>query len=314
MEKNNFTAIFMGTPDFAVPSLKALAASVTSVPVVLTQPDRPKGRGKKLMPPPVKVAAEELGCEIWQPESIGTEAICQAIAAKKPDILVVVAFGRILPEKILEIPPYGAINVHASLLPKYRGPAPIHWAIINGETETGITTMLMDAGLDTGEILLTEKTQIAPHDTAGTLHDRLAGMGGDVLRRTIKAMQEGKLRPVPQNHAEASHAPLLKKSDGRIDWCRPAAVIERKVRGMNPWPLAHTFYRDKRLNIFKAEIRPAEPGVPPGTVMAGFSGELRVATGEEALSILELQGASGKRLPIRDFLSGTPVAEGERLQ
>ncbi len=314
MGRNNFTAIFMGTPDFAVPSLKALSARAASVPLVLTQPDRPKGRGKKLLPPPVKAAARELGCEIWQPESVRTEAICRALAAKQPDILVVVAFGQILPRKILEIPPYGAINVHASLLPKYRGPAPIHWAIINGEQETGITTMLMDAGLDTGRILLTEKTSITPGETAGTLHDRLADMGGDVLCRTVSAMQKGNLSPVPQDHAAATYAPLLKKSDGRIDWNQPAAVIERQIRGMNPWPLAHTFYKEKRLNIFHAEIRPADFHVPPGTVISGFSGELRVATGEQALSILEIQGASGRRLPIRDFLSGTSIAEGERLQ
>jgi len=306
--------IFMGTPDFAVPALTALSKADVRLSLVVTQPDRPKGRGRKLVAPPVKTAAMELGVPVEQPEEVRSDAFYQMMAGYRPDFLVVVAYGHILPKRILELPLYGAINVHASLLPRYRGPAPIQWAIINGERETGVTTMLMDAGLDTGEILLTSKTAIDPADTAGSLHDRLAQMGGDLLRQTIEAMKAGTLRPIPQNHAEASHAPLLKKSDGRVDWSEPAAVIERKIRGLNPWPLAHTYFGDKRLNIFKAELRPADTDAAPGTVIPGFSGELRVAAGEGALSIIEIQGASGKRLAIRDFLSGNPVAEYSRLK
>ena len=301
--------IFMGTPDFAVPALKVLSQADVRLSLVVTQPDRPKGRGRKLVAPPVKTAAMELGAPVEQPEEVKSDAFYKTIAGHRPDLLVVVAYGHILPKRILELPLYGAINVHASLLPRYRGPAPIQWAIINGESETGVTTMLMDAGLDTGEILLTSKTAIDPADTAGSLHDRLAWMGGDLLRQTIEAMKAGTLRPTPQNHAEASHAPLLKKSDGRVDWTEPAVVIERKIRGLNPWPLAHTYYSDKRLNIFKAELRPADTDAAPGTVIPGFTGELRVATGEGALSILEIQGASGKRLSTRDFLSGNPIPE-----
>ncbi len=307
--------IFMGTPEFAVPSLSALCDMDVAVPLVVTQPDRPKGRGRKLMPPPVKTAAQTLEFEICQPETVKSDAFYQDIAQRRPDLLVVVAYGRILPKRLLEIPVYGAVNVHASLLPKYRGPAPIQWAIINGDSETGVTTMLMDAGLDTGEILMRSPMAIHPEDTAGTLHDKLAYAGGDLLKQTITAMAVGTLRPMPQNHGEASYAPLLKKSDGRIDWQEPASVIERKIRGLNPWPLAHTFHGDRRLNIFKAELRPCpQKDAPPGTVLSGFSGELRVATGDAALALLEIQGASGKRLPARDFLSGHPIAPGTRLQ
>ena len=311
---HKFKVVFMGTPEFAVPSLSALCELGMPISLVVTQPDRPKGRGRKLMPPPVKTAAQALGYEVWQPDTVKSEAFYQVIAEYKPDLLVVVAYGNILPKRLLELPSYGSVNVHASLLPKYRGPAPIQWAIINGESETGVTTMLMDAGLDTGEILMTSSLAITPEDTAGTLHDRLAFAGGELLKQTIAAMAAGNLHPMPQNHGKASYAPLFKKSDGYIDWSEPAAVIERKIRGLNPWPLAYTFHGDRRLNIFKAQIRPATDDAPPGTVLPGFSGELRVATGDGALSILEIQGASGKRLNIRKFLSGHDIASGTRFQ
>jgi len=304
----------MGTPDFAVPALTALADYGCRIPLVVTQPDRPKGRGRKLTPPPVKKAAEGLGLAIMQPEAAKSDAFYQAICEYRPDLLVVVAFGHILPKRVLEIPLYGAINVHASLLPKYRGPAPIQWAIINGEEKTGVTTMLMDSGLDTGEILMTSETPIYPKDTAGTLHDRLAQAGGELLKQTIAAMAAGSLRPIPQNHGEATYAPMLKKADGRIDWTHSAERIERQIRGMNPWPQAHCFYEDLRLNLFKAEVRPATHNALPGTVIPGFSKELRIAAGRDALSILELQAASGKRLPIGDFLSGMHIPEGAVLK
>jgi len=304
----------MGAPAFAVPALTAISEAGIRVCLVVTQPDLPKGRGRKLSPPPVKTAAMHLGVEIVQPDSVKSDGFYERIAEYRPDFLVVVAYGHILPGRILEVPVYGAVNLHASLLPKYRGPAPIQWAIINGESETGVTTMLMDTGLDTGDILLSSKTPIEPEDTAGTLHDRLARMGEGLLKQTLEGMKAGTLEPVPQNQAEASYAPLLKKSDGRIDWSAPAEAIARKIRGMNPWPLAHTYFGDKRLNIYKAELRPPDSDAPPGTVISGFSGELRVATGYGALSILEIQGASGKRLPIQNFLSGTAIPEGSRFQ
>ena len=208
--------VFMGTPDFAVPALKALNEYGCRVSLVVTQPDKPKGRGRKLAAPPVKVAASALGFPVIQPESVKTDEFYHQISDIAPDLMVVVAFGHVLPKRVLEIPAFGAINIHASLLPKYRGPAPIQWAIVNGETETGVTTMLMDKGLDTGEILLTLKTPIRPADTAATLHDRLALDGGEVLKNTLKGLESQSIRPVAQQHALATYAPMLSKKDGRI--------------------------------------------------------------------------------------------------
>lgn len=310
---NPFKVVFMGTPDFAVPALNALKEYGCNVSLVVTQPDKPKGRGRKLTPPSVKVAARELGYPVLQPDSVKTDAFFLQIKDLAPDLLVVVAFGHVLPKKILEIPVFGAINVHASLLPKYRGPAPIHWAIINGETETGVTTMLMDKGLDTGEMLLALKTPIFSNDTAETLHDRLAGLGADVLKLTFTAFRAGSMRPIPQNHAMATYAPLLTKKHGRIDWTLSAHAIERFIRGMTPWPGAYTFYDDKRLRIFRAEIRDIACECIPGRVMKGVSDELWVATGDGILSIMELQGSSGKRMPVGDFLRGCQIPAGTLL-
>lgn len=308
-----FHVIFMGTPEFAVPALQALHESPHSVGLVVTQPDRPKGRGRNLAEPPVKQAAAELGYPVIQPESVKTEEFRDTIAAHRPDLFVVVAFGHILPKRVLEMPAMGAINLHASLLPKYRGPAPIQWAIINGEAETGVTGMLMDAGLDTGEILVARKTPIHSDDTAGTLHDRLSRLSADVLHEALEGFSAGTIRPTPQNHAAASYAPLLKKSDGRLDWQQPADYLERLIRGLAPWPGAHTYLGEKRLNIYRAEVRPRTEDAQPGTVIQGFDNELRVAAGEDALSILEIQSASGRRLEISEFLKGSPVSAGTVL-
>ncbi len=305
-----FNVVFMGTPDFAVPSLKAVNEYGCEVSLVVTQPDKPKGRGRKLTPPPVKVAALEAGFPVIQPESVKTEEFYHQISEIVPDLMVVVAFGHVLPKKILEIPTYGAINVHASLLPKYRGPAPIQWAIINGESETGVTTMLMDKGLDTGEILLTIKTPICPDDTSEILHDRLAADGAEVLKKTLHDMENQSIRPVSQQHALATYAPILSKKDGRIDWSLSAGKIEQFIRGMTPWPGAYTFYGEKRLKIFKAEIKPMNFTEEPGMVIEGFSNELRVATGDGVLLITEIQGSSGKRLNITDFLRGSQIPVG----
>jgi len=300
----------MGTPDFAVPSLNALSEFGCKVSLVVTQPDKPKGRGRQLAPPAVKIAASALDLPIIQPVSVKTDLFYNQISEIAPDMLVVVAFGHVLPKKILEIPTYGAINVHASLLPKYRGPAPIQWAIINGEPETGVTTMLMDKGLDTGEILMTIKTLINPNDTAGTLHDRLAIDGAEVLKNTLQCFKDQTIRPMSQKHAQATYAPMLAKKDGRIDWSLSAKKIEQFIRGMTPWPGAYTFDGEKRLKIYKAMIKPLNTSVKPGTVIEGFSNELRVATGDGALSIFEIQGASGKRLKITDFLRGSQIPAG----
>jgi methionyl-tRNA formyltransferase len=311
--KSGLKIIFMGTPDFAVPALKALHKNKNDVALVITQPDRPKGRGRKITPPPVKTAALQLGYAVVQPASIRTREIEDLLLTQKPDITVVVAFGHMLPQKILAVPKLATINVHASLLPKYRGPAPIHWAIINREEETGVTTMLMDEGMDTGDILLSATIKITPDDTAGSLHDCLALMGADLLVRTLKTIEKEGLQPVSQDHARATYAPLLKKEDGRIDWKQPAESLDPFIRGMTPWPGAFTFHKDRHLKIFKARPVPMEVNAPPGTIIKGFSGELRVATGKGVLSIHEVQGASGKRLLIKDFLRGCEILPGTVL-
>jgi methionyl-tRNA formyltransferase len=308
-----FNVIFMGTPDFAVPSLKAITEYGCHVSLVVTRPDLPKGRGRKTFPPPVKVVADNLNCSVFQTKNVKTDDFHRMIAALKPDILVVVAFGHILPKRILEIPAYGAINVHASLLPKYRGPAPIQWAIINGESETGVTTMMMDTGLDTGEMLLSLKIEIFPHDTAGTLHDRLSQIGANLLIDTIKKIEDGSLRPVTQNHALATYAPMLSKEDGHIDWKKSAEQIERFIRGVSPWPGAFTFVNGKRLRIFKAKAWDSDPTNLPGEITKGFSNELCVSTGKGILSLLEVQLDSGKRLNTPEFLNGVSIPPGSRL-
>lgn len=304
---NPLNVIFMGTPDFAVPCLRALSESDCVLDGVVTQPDRPRGRGRHVEPPPVKKAAQSLGHTVWQPAAVNTDEFYDMLKSRQPDLFVVVAFGHILPKRILEIPRFGAINMHASLLPAYRGPAPIQWAIINGEAETGVTSMLMDKGLDTGEILLSERIPISSDDTAGSLHDKLSVLAARVLTDTLDALTAGILQPIPQNHANATYAPMLKKSDGRIDWTKPAEFIERFIRGMTPWPGAFTFMEEKRLKIFRARVCRLTQDRPPGTVIRAFDDELRVACGKDALCILDIQADSSKRMDIARFLQGQTI-------
>jgi methionyl-tRNA formyltransferase len=305
--------VFMGTPDFAVPALHAVHTAGHDIVLVVTQPDRPRGRGRKVEPPPVKKAAEKLGLAVIQPDNLRNENAKQALQAADADLFIVVAFGHLLRESVLRMPKLGCINVHASLLPKYRGPAPIQWAVINGDTETGVTTMLIDKGLDTGDMLMTVQEPIGPADTAGSLHDRLAQRGADLLVRTLAAFADGTVRRTPQDHSAATYAPLLKKTDGLIDWKKPAAKIEPFIRGMSPWPGAFTFWKNTRLKIYRSEVTAAAGQAQPGTILDGRPGRLIVATGDGALSILELQSASGSRLPVSEFLRGFRVAPGEIL-
>ena len=311
--KSGFKIIFMGTPDFAVPALNALHKNNEDVALVITQPDRPQGRGRKVTPPPVKTAAVPLGYRVIQPASVKTVEFDALLKKQKPDIIVVVAFGHILPQNILTLSALATINVHASLLPKYRGPAPIHWAIINGEEETGVTTMLMDEGMDTGDILFSSKIPISPDETAGSLHDRLADLGADLLIKTLNSIASHGLNPIPQQHSQATYTPLLEKKDGHLDWKMPAADLDPFIRGLTPWPGAYTFHNNKRLKIFKARPVSMETDAPPGTVVKGFPDELRVATGKDALTLLEIQAASGKRLLIKDFLQGYKILPGDVL-
>ncbi len=305
--KDQPSIVFFGTPEFAVPTLHALHRSAFDLQLVTTQPDRQKGRGRRLAPPPVKQTALEMGYDIAQPTDVRDETFISRLKAIDPEFLVVVAFGQILPSTLLKIPRRGAINVHASLLPKYRGPAPIQWAIMRGEKNTGITTMLMDQGVDTGDMLLKKDTSIKTDDTAATLHDRLARMGAELIVPTLEGLFEGTLFPRSQNHALATYAPMLKKDNGRIDWQQPVETIDAQIRAMTPWPGAFCTMGNKRFKIHKAHPLPNEHQAIPGTVVPGFPDELRVATGKGILSILEIQGASGKRMAIKTFLNGHPI-------
>lgn len=302
------SVVFFGTPDFAVPTLKALHHSSFDLQMVVTQPDRQKGRGRRLSAPPVKQTATEMGHDISQPTDVRDETFISRLKALEPQFLVVVAFGQILPAAILNIPRRGAINVHASLLPKYRGPAPIQWAIMRGEKKTGVTTMLMDHGVDTGDMLLKAETPIEADETAASLHDRLAMMGAELIVPTLKGLVEGTLFPRTQNNTLATYAPMLKKTNGRIDWQQSSETIDAQIRAMNPWPGTFCFLGDKRFKIHKARPLATEHQAVPGTVVPGFADELRVATGMGVLSILEIQGASGKRQPIKTFLHGHPLS------
>jgi methionyl-tRNA formyltransferase len=305
--------VFMGTPDFAVPTLKALHRSAFDLRMVVTQPDRPKGRGRKLAPPPVKLAAEAMDCRIVQPPDIRETGFCDQLRSLAPDFLVVAAFGQILPRSVLEIPRYGPINVHASILPKYRGPAPIQWALIRGERVTGVTTILMDHGVDTGDMLLTAETAIRAEDNAASLHDRLADMGAEVLVKTLLGLVDGSIHPIAQNHALATYAPMLTKKSGRVDWNKPAQEIDALIRATTPWPGAYCRYQNHRLKIHKAKVIQDSVREAPGTVVAGFPDELRIATAEGVLLIQEIQSASGRRMSIKNFLHGTPIPPGKKF-
>jgi len=313
----------MGTPDFSVQALKAIADSDNTISLVITQPDRPKGRGRKTTPTPVKKAAQDLSIEVLQPKDINTPEVINIIKSLKPDLFVVVAFGQKLSKEILSIPAIYPVNIHASLLPYYRGSAPIQAAISNMDKITGITTMVMGEALDTGDILLLTKTDIAPDETFETLHDRLSKIGGDLICATLDALSKNSLIPTPQNHEIATYAPMLKKSDGMILWEETSEKICAKVRAMTPWPGAFTYWNGKALKIFKTEIiQPNKCQIEtespahifsPGTITEHQYGEIRVATGNGAIRILELMGKSGKHLKAEEFLRGHKLERGTQF-
>ena len=303
----------MGTPDFAVPALDALYRSTHDVVMVITQPDRPVGRGKKILPSPIKQAAIQMGCPVFQPHSLKSQDTHDIFTKAAPDLIVVVAFGQILPKTILGIPRLGCVNIHASLLPRYRGPAPIQWAVINRDAETGVTIMKMDTGLDTGDILLTQSTPICPEDTAADLHDRLASIGAILLMDAVSSYDMISKFASPQNHSLATYAPMLKKSDGHIDWNQSAEDIHARIRGTTPWPGAHAVWDGRRLKIHQAKIVSMDATEIPGTIIRGPSDELWVACGSHVLALMTVQLESGKRLSIDDFLKGRPIAVGTLL-
>lgn len=304
----------MGTPQAAVPSIYRLLQDGHELVAVYSQPDRPSGRGNKIVFSPVKEFAIQHGLPIFQPTRIKTEEALEAFSSLKADVAVVVAYGRILPESFLQAFPKGAINVHFSLLPKYRGAAPVNWSIVNGETATGVTTIQMDAGLDTGDILLQKETKIEPKETAPELMERLSVIGADLVSETLSRL--GSLSPRPQNHNEASLAPIMKREDGLIDWSLSAVEIANRVRGFQPFPGSFTSYKGHKTTIWKAEpvVIEEPPTLPDGTVIAARGDSLIVSTGgKTALSIIELQVEGKRRMATRDVLNGVKINAGDLL-
>lgn len=304
--------VFMGTPDFSVPVLAALAESGCTVAAVVTQPDRPKGRGKGVAMSPVKEKALEYGIPVLQPRKVRDPAFVEELRSCEPDVCVVAAFGQILSREVLAVPRYGCINVHASLLPRYRGASPIQQVILDGETETGVTTMMMDEGLDTGDILLQKVIPIAPDETGGSLFDKLSEAGGPLLIETLRRLEAGTLIRTPQS-GETCYAGMIRKSMGEICWSRPAAELERLVRGMDPWPSAYTKLNGKTLKIWRAEVDPVPADGEPGMVAWVKKDALAIVTGEGTLILRELQLEGKKRMPADAFLRGYPVQPGTRL-
>ena len=306
--------VFMGTPQFAVPSLDALLDAGYEVVGVFTQPDRPVGRGHRLAACPVKARALERGCPVFQFEKIRRPESVAQLRALQPDVMVTAAFGQILTQEVLDIPARGVVNVHASLLPKHRGSAPINWCILQGDETAGVTTMLTAAGIDTGDMLLKRETPIGELETAGELTDRLSRIGAELLIETLSKYLSGEIAPIPQDEAQSSYEPMLDKDMGRIDWTRPAREIARQVRGLNPWPCAYTDSAAGRLKVYLARSLDGEPGAQPGTVVASGAKEgLIVACGEGRLELMEIQAPNAKRMAARAYLSGKRIEPGTRF-
>lgn len=306
--------IFCGTPQFAVPTLERLFAEKFSIQLVVTNPDEPRGRGQAVQPSPVKQSAMQHELPLYQPAKLRTEEAREHLSHYHPDAIVIVAYGQIIPQWMIDIPPLGCINLHASLLPKYRGAAPIAWAIMRGEEETGVTTMKIDAGLDTGDILLERREPILRDDTRETLEERLSTIGAELMVETLRGLERGDITPQPQDSSQASMAPKLRKEDGRIDWTRPAPEIARRVRALTPWPGAYTSFRGKMLHIWAAEPIPAGEELRiPGSI-ATEQDQFAVACGEGTLLVIrEVQLQGRKRLSAREFMNGARITNGETL-
>lgn len=322
--------VFMGTPDFAVPALKALAESAKhEVSLVVTQPDRPRGRSGKPAPSDVKLCAEQYGIPVFQPEKVREEAAVERLRRENADIFVIAAFGQLLPKTILEMPRFGCINIHGSLLPAYRGAAPVQWAVLDGQKEAGDTIMQMNEGLDTGDILMQESIPLSADETAGSLYDKLSSMGGPLLLKALDAIEAGTVTPVPQGDSGTHYAKMLRKEMGNIDWTKSAEEIGRLVRGLNPWPSAYTHWNGKMLKIWMAETVTQEElsalgcdekngmdlkEAQPGTVMIVTKDTLMVQTGDGLLALTELQMEGKKRMPVQAFLMGCRLQTGEKLE
>ncbi len=306
--------IFMGTPDFSVKTFQALIDARHQIVLAVTQPDRAKGRGKTVSFSPVKEAALANGIEVYQPEKIRGPECVEYLKTKGADIIVVVAYGQILPKEILEMTPFGCINVHASLLPKYRGAAPIQWAVINGERVSGVTTMRMDEGLDTGDMILSEQVTLAPDETGGSLFECLSEVGARLCVKTLEAVEDGTAVYTPQDPAEATKVGMIRKEMGHLDWSRPASELERLVRGLDPWPGSYTVWDGRMLKIWKTSVCPEDSGMEPGSVGTVTKDAVLVQTGEGMLVLEEVQPQGKKRMSCADFLRGYPVQTGIRLE
>lgn len=301
--------IFMGTPDFSVGTLEALIEAGHEVTLVVTQPDKPKGRGKAMQYTPVKETALAHGIEVYQPAKIREPECVEYLKKYEADIMVVVAFGQILTKEILDMPKYGCVNVHASLLPKYRGAAPIQWAVINGEKVSGVTTMRMDEGIDTGDMILKEEVELDSEETGGSLFERLAKTGAELCVKTLTAIEDGTATYTPQDNAQATHTKMIKKQLGEIDFTKPAEEIERLIRGLNPWPSAYTHWNGKTLKIWKVSVVEKESGKEPGTIEVGKN-TIAVQTGKGMLQLEEIQLEGKKRMQTDAFLRGVSLETG----
>ena len=305
----------MGTPDFSVGALKALAENGYEIAGVVTQPDKPRGRGKASAMTPVKEAALELGLTVYQPARVREQSFMDTVRALNPDVIVASAFGQIIPKALLELPRYGCVNIHASLLPKYRGAAPIQWAVMDGEPVSGVTIMQMDEGLDTGDMLAKTEVPLEPDETGGSLFDKLSRAGAELLIRTLPALEQGTLTPEKQPlESPTAYARMIRKEDGRIDWNLEAEAIERRIRGLNPWPSAYTELTGKILKIWRAEVLPKESGQTPGTVTEAGKGGFCVQTGKGVLRLLEVQLEGKKRMDAQAFLRGFHAVPGMKLE
>lgn len=295
--------LFMGTPEFAVPCLARLIADGYEIAGVFTQPDKPKGRGHKLAPPPVKELALQHSLPVYQPEKLRDGQALEIFRSLKPDLAVVVAYGRILPKELLEVPALGCVNVHGSLLPKYRGAAPIQWSVLNGDAVGGITTMYMAEGLDSGDMILQEETPIGENETAGELYERLSQIGASLLSETVKQILSGNAPRIPQEESQATLAPMLEKPMGQLDFSKPAFAVHKWICGMNPWPAAFTSLDGMTVKVYRSRIAQGEG--EPGTVLPGKG--LTVACGQGAVELLEIQAQGGKRMAAADYLRGHPL-------
>jgi methionyl-tRNA formyltransferase len=311
---NNMRIVFMGTPDFSVPALCALVDAGHEVIAVVTQPDKPKGRGKEVQMTPVKEKALEHQIPVYQPAKAKDPEFVKILEKMSPDAMVVVAFGQLLPKSILDIPKYGCINIHASLLPKYRGASPIQYAVMNGEKESGITTQMMGEALDTGDILDQESVLLDEKETFGSLHDKLSEIGGRLILKTLKKLEEGSLKRIPQDDSKACYVGLIKKNKGDIDWTMDAVTIERLIRGLNPWPSAYTRWNGKVMKLWKAEVIDKEYDGEYGQIVETGKNRLIVKTKKGGLSIQELQLQGKKRMDVGAFLRGNQIEEGTILE